>query len=171
MKSRPFSTSGSSLGAFTLIELLVVVAIIAILAALLVPSLRTALDQSKATGCLHNLRQVGVAVPSYVLDHDGLMPPTTLPGGSDPSGATMPDGTYTIYAHYWLLSVWVGPVNGHGGPRDGDGILGPYMGTQAGSLTGVKACPSLQDTYEYHSYYGSVEHYVNRYWVADERWW
>lgn len=53
---------------FSLIELLVVVAIIALLIAILVPSLSRARDQAKTAGCLSNLRQVGVGVEMYVTD-------------------------------------------------------------------------------------------------------
>ena len=60
--------------AFTLIELLVVVAIIATLAALLLPALSTAREKGSRITCGNNLRQLGVATVSYVGDYDGTLP-------------------------------------------------------------------------------------------------
>lgn len=61
---------------FTLIELLVVVAIIAILIAILMPSLSNARAQSKAVMCASNLRSVGLAMEIYRNENDGRYVPT-----------------------------------------------------------------------------------------------
>ncbi len=55
--------------AFTLLELLVTVAIIAVLAALLLPAVSSAKARVKATVCVNNLHQVNVAARMYAEDH------------------------------------------------------------------------------------------------------
>src|ERR1035438_1189309 len=58
---------------FTLIELLLVIAIIAILAALLMPALATAQAKGKRTACLNNLKQCILSFQMYSADNDGKL--------------------------------------------------------------------------------------------------
>ena len=60
--------------AFTLLEILVVMAIIIGLAAIFIPSLRSALESAKATKDLSNLRQIGILMQTYLNDKDGILP-------------------------------------------------------------------------------------------------
>jgi prepilin-type N-terminal cleavage/methylation domain-containing protein len=59
---------------FTLVELLVVVGIIAVLVAILLPSLNSARESANALKCLSNLRQCGTALSMYVNDSKGWFP-------------------------------------------------------------------------------------------------
>ncbi len=63
-----------NLAGFTLIELLCVIAIIAILAALLLPALVQAKARAQRVECVSNLRQVGLAFHTFAHDHDGMFP-------------------------------------------------------------------------------------------------
>ena len=60
--------------AFTLIELLVVVSIIALLIAILLPSLKRARDQAKDVVCRSNMHQLGVMIQYYLSDSGERLP-------------------------------------------------------------------------------------------------
>jgi len=60
--------------AFTLIELLVVVSIIALLIAILLPSLKQARAEARRVVCMSNMRQIYLGVTYYTQDYKGHLP-------------------------------------------------------------------------------------------------
>ncbi len=62
--------------AFTLVELLVVLAIISILSALLLPSLKSAKAVANSAACISNLRQIYLAFALYAENNDDRIPNT-----------------------------------------------------------------------------------------------
>lgn len=71
--------------AFTLAELLVVIAVVAVLAALLLPATMRMKGTAARTACISNARQVGLAIRLYAEDHGDVLPmlptPNPYPNG------------------------------------------------------------------------------------------
>ncbi len=78
---------GSGTRAFTLIELLVTVAIIALLAAILLPSLSAAREAGRGSTCTTNLRQSFLACRMYADQHKGFGPAIGEPYLTPPNWA------------------------------------------------------------------------------------
>lgn len=82
MKKLPWQVNGKASleglptrGGFSMVELLVVSAILSVLVAVMLPTLRVARAKSNAVRCMSNLRVIGTAMNLYLAEHNGIFPP------------------------------------------------------------------------------------------------
>jgi prepilin-type N-terminal cleavage/methylation domain-containing protein/prepilin-type processing-associated H-X9-DG protein len=159
---RPFSTgrhlAPKGYPGFTLIELLVVIAIIAILAAILFPVFSQARERARRTGCLSNLRQIGMAFQMYIQDNDETYPWLISEGFAKILG---PDGVttnrvapslqgqrglfmeYALFPYYKSYGIFLCPTNnGNWRGFHADGRPNWPTNSYAYMYGGVGAAPS-----------------------------
>ncbi len=123
-QTRKISAFRTPHSAFTLIELLITIAIIAILAALLLPALAQSKQAAQRIQCAGNLRQFGMATEMYWDDYSGNSFPY--------EGVTTNNGI--IYWFGWLQNG----AEGHRAFDPSQGALYPYLQGR-----GIDICPSL----------------------------
>jgi prepilin-type N-terminal cleavage/methylation domain-containing protein/prepilin-type processing-associated H-X9-DG protein len=90
--------------AFTLLELLVVIAIIAILAALMLSALSSAKAKGQSTGCLNNVRQLGISYQIYADDNHGVLADNSVNSCDAGSNAWI-QGNVQLYTANYLNDV------------------------------------------------------------------
>ena len=119
---------------FTLIELLVVVAIIALLVALLVPTLTEANRIAKMVVCRTKLRQIVMGIHLYSnAEPRGFLP--TFFGGSE-HNIVQDDPSMPTY--YYRISYYGGPADTYESWMD---LVFPYVD----NTLSLFACPAFQD--------------------------
>ncbi len=144
---------------FTLIELLIVIAIIAILAAMLLPALRKVQEKARSTQCTWNLKQIATSFGLYLGDYADCYP-TQIAGINEWSA---------------LKTTWIGAVGQYMGIRNAINTTGWPSLKKNGSF----ACPTLVpylepgDTFtanRVHYGYNADVFGIENYNVADPYW-
>lgn len=130
---------GASAGnGFTLVELLVVIAVIAILAAILLPVLHKGQQAAQSAACLNNLRQLQVCWHLYYQDNSDVLVPNN-------SVAFIEPGTNTSSSNIQGLS-WLPDVDART-EINPSGIINGLL-YQYNSQLGIYHCPSDMSTLE-----------------------
>lgn len=130
----------ASFRAFTLIELLVVIGVIALLIAILIPSISKAKQISQSTVCLSNLRQCGIATTMYTGDFRGMLPYPTTTLDTGIGDDTEPRLWFNAIDPY-LQSIYNSTRSGVAGSR---------------AYTKFKQCPTVYSFFGQNVNYGST---------------
>ena len=110
----PNSAIGNRQSAFTLVELLIVITIIALLIALLLPTVKRARENARTVICMSNERQIYPGLHAYAVDNEEIVSPSYRYGGR----------TWPWYMKEYLPGAdvdpwlgWYGPVRSEPSPR------------------------------------------------------
>jgi len=143
-------TNANAAKGFTGLELLVVVAVLAILAALLLPTLSRAKDKVKRSTCLNNLKQIAKGVHMYADDFNQILFP--IVNSSEPFWNPMAFYEWTAYDP--LMRSYAGMK---GAPSPQDKLFACpadrfYYGETNGDYVLVPQSEHLQSKSSYSSY-------------------
>jgi prepilin-type processing-associated H-X9-DG protein/prepilin-type N-terminal cleavage/methylation domain-containing protein len=133
--------------AFGLVELLIVLSIIALLIALLLPTVRNARQEAMSLKCMSQMRQLGGAASIYTYENHGWLASSDTAGPLYPQNFTDSAGT-KIFPTVDSSHTWVGWVDG--GPTAAalqNGTLWKYL-----RLAAIYKCPSDFNEYRTRSY-------------------
>jgi prepilin-type N-terminal cleavage/methylation domain-containing protein len=102
---------------FSLLELLTVIAIVAILAAILFPIMKSAKDRAKTTACITHLHDIAVGLKTYKIDNNKY--PDCLLGFRPSGSSAMSTATGALYPEYVRdIGAFTCPSGGSGNIDD-----------------------------------------------------
>lgn len=113
--------------AFTLIELLVSIGVVALVLAILLPTLGAARNAARRAACLSNARQITAAVGAFAASNGGRLPENRT---------TNPDGTYFTWRQRFLEDGSITPEEAWRCPAHRD----PWPRSELGSSVNGSAC-------------------------------
>jgi prepilin-type N-terminal cleavage/methylation domain-containing protein len=105
------ATQSDSRPGFSLVELLIVVAVIAVLAALLLPAIQSGRESARRATCQHNLRQLALAVLNYESGNRCLPAAAMVSEAHNPATCR---GCWNPWAEAQLASFTPGTKHGSG---------------------------------------------------------
>lgn len=122
---------------FTLIELLVSIAIMAVMAAMVLPAVQSARRSARAIHCRSNLAQLGEAFHAYHLTQGAL------PSGSvDQRSPALPGPDRFVWGWALQLSPWIGEHNRWRALDASHGILAPVNTSIVQETPALLQCPA-----------------------------
>lgn len=147
MNDRPFPKARpvERPAGFTLIELLITIAIIAILAAMLLPALNRARDMAKSASCFNNLKQLGIGYGVYFSENLDYLPPIS-------------QGSNEIYWPMYLVGIEIWGASGQTGYKNH--IRGRYASPEMFACPAMSAKVNPYTGKEPEYWYTNVPHYA-----------
>lgn len=143
---------------FTLVELLVCIAIVALLMALLMPSLAKAREMAITTKCAANQRGLGIALAQYAADYRARMPLT--PKNENPVGKV----TYGMRDWYRIYRDYILPANALGTSMDAQRNI-----YNLGLISPAFRCPGVNPVRNIVGYFGPTQGGPFGLWVGTSK--
>lgn len=154
-------SSKQQLRGFTLIELLVVIAIIAILAAILFPVFAKVREKARATACLSNEKQLGLAIMQYTQDYDETYPRSNTPPDHLNWGQAIYPYVKSVGAYKCPDNPSAAKFNPDTSPGPNNWEMGGYLGTWMGQANWQPGSQPIPASYGMSNFLGAFESPMN----------